>query len=294
MSSQRRGTRRARYVQTAALAAGLALLASGSAKATLYYEDGFNYGTGQLAGNAGWTNNSSNIAVTANSLTYPGLADTAVPGNAVTVTSGSTAGTTNTNFNASAITGGNIYYSFLAQVTALPTANNYLTSLLPTAGTPNGSTDPLAFYAGQQTAGSTYKAGIRHNGIGTGATFAASNPALTLNSTHFFVVEYTFNAAAADDAISLFVDPVPGAPQPLVPSVTVSGGGTDAANLQVIGFKAQSVATAGNWIFDTARVGDTWADVTPAAVGSPEPSALLLAGLGGIGLIARRRARLAR
>jgi hypothetical protein len=59
--------------------------------------------------------------------------------------------------------------------------------------------------------------------------------------------------------------------------------------LQEIGFKANSATTAGNWNFDTLRVGDTWADVTPAV---PEPSSILLAGAGvGLMLMMIRRRR---
>ena len=61
-----------------------------SAYANLLLEDGFNYPTGSLGGatpaNGPWTGGSANILVTSPSLTYSGLADTANPGNAVTVT----------------------------------------------------------------------------------------------------------------------------------------------------------------------------------------------------------------
>jgi hypothetical protein len=264
------------------IAVGASALIIQNAHATLLFEDGFNYPTGGLAGNGAWTGASGNIQVGSTSLTYPGLADVAIPGNDVTVISGVSAGTTKANFTGTAITSGSIYYSFIAVCTALPTANNYLTSLVPTGGSPSGSTDPLAVYVGQQTAGSTFKIGVRDGG--SGATYATSS-LFTLGTTNFFVVEYTF--AGSVGVVSLFVDPTPGLSQPAA-DVSFTGANT-VANLQVVGLKAQSAAAAGNWTFDTLRIGDTWGDVTPGPV--PEPSTFALAGLGMLGLVFARRMR---
>lgn len=268
------------------LAFSIALFVVQGAHATLLFQDGFVYPTGNLGGttpqNGAWTGASANIQVGSTSLTYPGLADLGLGD--VAVTSGVAAGTTKANFTGTPITSGSIYYSFLAQCTVLPTANNYVTSLNASGGGPSGSADPLSVYVGQQVAGSQFKIGVRHTGIGTGATYA-SNPTLTLGSTHLFVVEYTWGSGGT---VSLFIDPTPGGSQP-VADVTVTGGGTEATDLQVVGFKAQSSAAAGNWIFDTVRIGDAWADVTPAAI--PEPSAVALLGLGVLGLAFWRRVR---
>jgi hypothetical protein len=268
------------------VALGITLLAVESASATLLFEEGFNYTAGAgLGGNGAWTGGNNNIKIGNANLTYSGLADAANPGNDLTVTSGVSSGSVPGNFTATALTGGSIYYAFLAQCTTLPTGNNYITSLLPTgASGPNGSGDPLAVYVGQQTAGSQFKLGVRHGG--SGAAYATGSWA-ALNTVNLFVVEYTFGSGGT---VNLFVNPTPGGTQPVTPDATMSGG-TDAANLQEIGFKAQSSAGAGNWVFDTLRVGDTWADVVPAAAVVPEPSTFALAGLGIFGLALWRRAR---
>jgi hypothetical protein len=187
------------------------------------------------------------------------------------------------NFTGSPITSGTVYYSFLAECTALPTANNYITSLLA-SGTPNGSSDALAVYVGQQTAGSTFKIGVRHGG--SGATYTSGTWA-TLNTVNLFVVGYTFNPSTSDDAVSLWVNPTPGGSLPTPDVSFVQSAGTDATGLQVVGFKAQSVATTGNWIFDSLRVGTSWGDVVPLAV--PEPSTVALGGLAIAALVAFRR-----
>ena len=248
-----------------------------SAQAQLFQE-GFNYTAGgNLGGNGPWTGGNNNITVGNANLTYsPGLAD--LGGNSLNIVSGVSAGSVVANFSGTAVTSGSVYYSFLAQCTALPTANNYLTALLPTGATgPNGSGDALGFYVGQQTAGSTFKAGIRSGG--SGATYTTSS-ALTVGTVNLFVLEYTFGGN-----VSLWVNPTTGGSQPtadisFAPTLTPVP-----SNLQVLGFKAQSAATAGNWNFDDLRVGTTWADVTPV----PEPSAFALGGLGLLGLAIRFR-----
>ena len=128
---------------------------------------------------------------------------------------------------------------------------------------------------------------MRHGG--GGATYA-SNTGMTLFSTNFFVVAYTFNPSTTDDSVSLWVNPTPGGSMPAADVTVIANSGTvDAANLQVLGLKANSGATAGNWVFDTLRIGDTWADVTPSV---PEPSSILLAGAGiGVMVMMIRRRR---
>jgi hypothetical protein len=265
------------------LAGGSVLAMAFGAHGSAMFTDGFNYSTGSLGtvGNPPWTGGNNNIAVTSGSLLFPNLADTVPPGNQLTITSGVSAGSVGVNFNATPVSSGTVYYSFLAECTTLPTGNNYITSLL-TSGSPSGGSDPLSVYVGQQTAGSTFKIGVRHNGNGSGATYTTGAWA-TAGAVNLFVVAYTFNAGTGDDSVSLWVNPTPGGAQPAA-DVTVTGG-TDATGLQVVGFKAQSAASEGNWIFDTLRVGTSWGDVTPV----PEPSVFALGGMAALLAAVRRK-----
>lgn len=268
------------------LAAVASCLLLQSASATLLFSDGFNYTAGTtLKGNDGWTLGSSPLSITNANLTYPNLTD--LGGNALSVTQGSASSTIN-NFNPTAVSAGTVYFSFVLAPTVLPTANTEVAALLASGATgPSGSADPLGIYVGQQTAGVQYKIGVRHGG--SGATYA-TNAGMTLGSTNFFVVAYTFNPSTTDDSVSLWVNPTPGGSQPAADVTVIANSGTvDAANLQVVGLKANTGTGAGNWVWDTLRIGDTWADVTPTV---PEPSTFVLAGAGlGIMLMMIRRRR---
>lgn len=241
------------------------------------FQDGFNYTAGSsLGGNGPWTGGNANLTIGSSGLSYSG--STSLGGNSLNVTSGVSAGSAVANFTGTALTSGTVYYSFLAECTAAPTANNYLTSILPTAASgPNGSTDPLAVYVGAPTlAGSAFKLGVRSGGSGA---IYASSVNFTVGTVNLFVVSYTFGGN-----VSLWVDPTTGGSTPPTADVSFAAG-VVAANLQEIGFKAQSAATVGNWVFDDVRVGTTWADVTPV----PEPSVFALAGIGLVGLAVHLR-----
>jgi hypothetical protein len=266
--------------------AGASSLLLQTANATLLFSDGFNYTAGTtLKGNDGWTLGSVPLSITNANLTYPNLVD--LGGNALSVTQG-VASSTVANFSGSAVTAGTVYFSFVLAPTVLPTANTEVAALLSSGSSgPSGSADPLGLYVGLQSAGQ-YKIGVRHGG--SGATYA-TNTGMILGSTNFFVIAYTFNPSTTDDSVSLWVNPTPGGSLPAADVTVIANSGTvDAANLQVVGFKANSGTGAGNWVYDTLRIGDTWADVTPALV--PEPSTVLLVGAGlglMLGLVRRRR-----
>ena len=59
-------------------------------------------------------------------------------------------------------TSGSIYYSFLLNTTTAPSASQYLTSLNPGTGAPNGSSDALQIDAAPNAGG--YQVGIADGG----------------------------------------------------------------------------------------------------------------------------------
>ena len=131
---------------------------------------------------------SSQIKIVAGNLTYPNLADPSPVGNEFTI-SGASASSTFCQFNSSAITGGSVYYAFLAQCTTQPSATEETMSPISTRSATIGSSDPADIYV--KASGAGFVMGVRKNG--GNATYASSPTVLSLNTTYLVVLKYTFN-----------------------------------------------------------------------------------------------------
>jgi hypothetical protein len=250
-----------------------------TAQATLLFSEAFNYTSANLGGNINpgtgnaWSSGSSAMTISAgNNLTYPGLPDQG--GNELQVAwGGGTAGSIETQYANQ--TSGNIYYSFLLDVTTLPTAQSYLTSLNPGTSTPNGSSDAITMYFGTVTGGGAFKFGVRGGGASTVFTTTTYNA----NTTYLVVLGYNNIGGAAANNLNLWVNPVlgnnsaPAADLSLTPT-------TVATAIDNVGFKVQS-APQGTFLVDNLLIGTSWSDVTPGAV--PEPTVFAFAAFGLVG-----------
>jgi pectate lyase len=236
-----------------------------NASATLWFEDGI---TGTVGNNLGaaapYNPSSSQIKIAAGNLTYPNLSNPSPVGNEFTIAGASASSTFCTN-NGSAATVGSVYYAFLAQCTTQPSASgNYVTDLHTTATI--GSSDPADIYV--KASGAGFVMGVRKNGGST--TYASSPTPLNLNTTYLVVLKYTFNPNAGDDTVTLYINPTPGSLESGATAEVSVTGGTDATGpLRYIGWKSQSTATGGAWIFDTIRVASTWVEAIPASTAPP-------------------------
>ncbi|HLX95109.1 MAG TPA: PEP-CTERM sorting domain-containing protein [Verrucomicrobiae bacterium] len=255
------------------LAIGAIAFLVSSAQASLLFSEGFNYNTpGTLVpntnpGGGAWTGGNAGLTIGNGNLTYSGLTDQG--GNELSISNGAAGSAINTFAN---VTSGQIYYSFLLDVTAADSGNNYFTAMNPTTGAPNGGTDAIDAYLY-----SNGKIGLRTAGAAT----VTSSSALTLNTTYFVVLEYNFTAQTA----YLYLNPTAGGSQPAATLTLASV--TTVTAIDDVGFKAASAS--GNYLVDNLLIGTSWADVTPSTV--PEPSVLALAGLGVLGWVARLRRR---
>jgi MBG domain len=231
-----------------------------------YLEEGFNYPPSQLGSNDPWisTINSSANCVGGN-LTYPGLTDLSPSGGALQVNETAATSYTYRPFIFPA-TNGIIYCSLLLDCSAVPVNGSwYIAGMLSSSNTvPGGrTTDPIVLVANAATGGYKLAVGTRGDS-GTSSTYAAN--VLALNTTNLVVLKFDLNAATA----SLFVNPLPGAPEPATPDASDVGLGmfSDLSYVYI-----RSTASSGNWTYDTIRIAPTWAAVT---VGSTPPPVISL------------------
>lgn len=121
--------------------------------------------------------------------------------------------------------------------------------------------------------------------LATNYGFERSGGATTLSgtavsaSTTFLVAE--FNFLPGNDTVNLYVNPTPGIAAPDVVPFSAS-----VADFFFDRIRLQSGLDGGeSFNFDAVRLATTYAEVSPA----PEPTSMLLLGLAGVGLLARRR-----
>lgn len=263
---------------TTVLAAGALCFLFQSAQATLLFSEGFNYTSANLGGNVNpstgnaWSSGSSAMTIPTGNLTYPGLPDQG--GNELQVAwGGGSAGSIQTTYANQ--TSGNIYYSFLLDVTTLPTAQSYLTSLNPGTSTPNGSSDAISLYFGTVTGGGSFKFGVR----GGGASTAFTTATYSANTTYLVVLGYNNIGGTAANNLNLWINPVLG--NNSAPTADLSLTPTTVATaIDNVGFKVQS-SPQGTFLIDNILIGTSWSDVTPTSV--PEPVTFAFAGLGLLG-----------
>ena len=189
-----------------------------------------------------YLNNAFNYTITAGSLADPsGLLVTG--GNKTTCTIGGDAGRFNL-FPSFGAAGSTAYWSVLVRPENTPTTTNfYGLSIYASSGHPG-------LLAGKNGSGMNW--GIEA-GIGTDAY---SSVACTLSQTVFLVVRGDFGTT--NDTFRLYVNPTPGAPEPVTADATLS---------DFIGTQNGINFTAGNGgmaSFDEIRIGTNYADVTPA------------------------------
>ena len=127
----------------------------------------------------------------------------------------------------------------------------------------------------------------------SGTIWATNNTGPLSSGTHLIVARYTFNTAnSTDDQVDLWVDPAAGsfgAAECSVPASNASttSGGADLASISSFYIYHPSSAFIPCSLFiDEIRVATNWAGVT---VPEPKIGGLVLAGLGALGLLRRRR-----
>ncbi|HEV8607219.1 MAG TPA: hypothetical protein VGQ99_17905 [Tepidisphaeraceae bacterium] len=112
-----------------------------------------------------------------------------------------------------------------------------------------------------------------------GGAFQHASPVpVVIGQTALLVVKAEFMNQLEPDRFTLYVDPIPGGPEPAIGTIKFDSGMTIATGFTLYSTGAFSV--------DELRMGQTFADVTPAV---PEPAALAIVLLPALAALARRR-----
>jgi hypothetical protein len=266
-----------------------ALLFAGTVTAGLIAYEPFDYSAGSLLGQtnasngkswlrAGVSANPTAINVVSGNLAVPALMPAAV-GNSVAITGiGDGSGSAERLALGQLVTSGTVFYSFALRVDALTGSNNGIGGLFMAfnnTGDASQTTNPTVTPARLQgridpSDASKYDIGVFNVTATAGSSSWA--PAMTVGSTHFIVVGYTFNTGSAtDDVASLWIDPDQNTfygGVPPTPIATGTGGDVSSPGIQSLLLR-QSPAPF--MTIDEIRIGDNWTSVTV-----PEPTACFL------------------
>jgi hypothetical protein len=109
---------------------------------------------------------------------------------------------------------------------------------------------------------------------------SVSTTTVTLGQTYFLVGRLNFNPGVTS-SMDLFVNPEPGSLNPGTPAVTL--GNLNVPGLSYIHFATSNQINGASFTFDELRIGDTFADVSPAAAPEMSSATFLLMALGMLG-----------
>jgi hypothetical protein len=242
-------------VRFLAVAIGSSALALSPARAEVLLEENFTF-TGLLTAN-GWTavsaTNSNAITAAAPGLIYPNLPSSGV-GNAAALT---TSGEDDRKSFSPTNTTGDIYTSFLVNVSAAQAAGDYFTAV----GTTVGGSSSFFSRVFAKSSGSGFQLGIQKASTAPPAYFTND---LQFNTTYLVVTKLT--RAAGAGVASLWVNPALGAMEPAPQAQNSTG--SDAANIDSVYLRQGSAANAATLRVGSILVGTTWASVTPASSAS--------------------------
>jgi hypothetical protein len=231
---------------------------AGNAASNLLLLENFNYSLGELTTVASttWTVNSgagtNNIPVVAGALTFAGYPSSNV-GNSITLaTTGQDAFR---GFTSASATSGDLYVSFLMNVTSAQAAGDYVFALLPDNSTSNYTARTFI-----KSSGSGFVIGISKGSVGANETAVYGATEFAFSTTYLVVIKYSFIAGATNDAAVIHVlSSVPGT-EPGSPAAS-NGVNTNAdqVNLGRVGVRQGSATNGPAFKLSGIRVATTWA-----------------------------------
>ena len=228
------------------------VIAAASAHSQVLLEENFTF-TGPLTAN-GWSavsgTNSNAITAATPGLIYPNLPSSGV-GNAAALT---TSGEDDRKSFSPTNTTGDVYTSFLVNVSAAQAAGDYFTAV----GTTVGVTNSFFSRVFAKSSGSGFQLGIQK--ASTAPTSYFTND-LQFNTTYLVVTKLT--RAAGAGVASLWVNPSLGGMEPAPQAENSTG--SDAANIDSVYLRQGTAGSAATLRVGSILLGTTWASVTPAS-----------------------------
>jgi hypothetical protein len=214
------------------------------------------------SGTAGEVSALTTASQTGNSLSYPGLQSSV--GNRIALAS---TGTEDINkpFTTAGTSG---YFSFLLNVTnttGLSAVGAYFIGFGGTAGSAVSIYFPR-LHIKLGTSPNTFQLGILNTSGGI-VTISYSITEYPLNTTLFVVAKASSSAVGSAITSSLWINPIPGAAEP-IPAVTNAAGTSTWPTNGIQSVYLRQAAGTGNYEIDEIRAGETWASVTPSSAGS--------------------------
>jgi len=262
------------------VAAVAALAFNPAARAQIIAYDGFAYTPGQsLDGQNGglgfagpWTVTGGTVIVQSGSLTPAAPADgLATTGNSLSATGINPVGGATRPLSTPEGTAGSVLWISAVMKGTGVNSLSAATEVILTDGTFDGFTI---------SSGTISNANWGLADAGAGTVTASSSVPNSLQS--LLVVRATFGST--NDVYDLFVNPPLTGSPPATPDTSLTlTHGPALGVLKVVGASLSGAVS----LFDEIHLGNTFTDVTTAPV--PEPSAMLLVGIAGLGLMVRRR-----
>lgn len=225
----------------------------------LPYYNPFPYALGTTLGTqSGWANvnTGDDIVVTAGNLSYTGYPEV---GDSVSFAGAGF----DTFLSTTEVTTGMVYYSFLMNVGSMAGVTD------ANGGYISGVASSTSIYGGtlwtKRVDDNSFNLGIEVRTANAANTTWTPNSYVT-GTTYFVVVGYMLGANLADDAVSLWVNPVVDAAEP-TPTITDTHAATDLTLVNRFFFRQDTATETPSLQIDALRIGTTWADVTSSTLG---------------------------
>ncbi|MEM0541744.1 T9SS type A sorting domain-containing protein [Flavobacterium sp. j3] len=161
---------------------------------------------------------------------------------------------------------GTVYYSFLLNVASMTGVSDANGGYFAAFG--SNPTNLGATLWSKRIDDTSFNLGIEVR-TATGASTSFATATYQTGQTYFVVVGYTFNPAASDDSVDLWVNPVIGAAQPAATiSDAQTAAGTDLSTISNFLLRQDSATETPSVQIDELRIGTTWTQVTGGTLGT--------------------------